>query len=105
MLGEVLADEHVEKLGVAAKVGLCEYHELPLAGADSDSGRTVEVLGIASEHRRSDEDGSRARVLSLREHLSGGIGVATNETVEEWGLVNWHETTVVPVADDVLTPG
>ena len=103
VFGQVIADEYVEKLGVAAKMAFRENDQLPLAGADGDAGRAVEVLGIASEHRRGYEDGRRARRLGLGDHLGGGPGVTTDEALQEGRLVDWHTTTVALFADDALT--
>ena len=44
-------------------------------------------------------------VSACDEHLGGGVGVATDEAVEEGGLVNGHRTTVARGADDALTAG
>jgi hypothetical protein len=105
VLGEVLAHEDVEEVGVALQVGVRQYDELPLANADGDLGGAAEVVGVAGEHRCGDEDGGRVRGPGPGEHLGDGVGVATDEAVEEAGLVNWHTTTVAPGADDALTAG
>jgi hypothetical protein len=103
MLGEVVADQDVKEVGVAAQEGVGEDHQLALAGADGERHGAVEPVGVAGEHRGGDEDGCGARGLGLREHLDGGVRVATDEAVEEEGLVSWHRTTVAGAADDALT--
>ena len=105
MLGEVVADEDVEQVGVATQVGVGEDHQLALPGPGGDLHRAVEVVGVAGDHRRGDEERGRVRGLGLRQHLGGRVLVATDEAVEEEGLVNWHRKTVARGADGALTAG
>jgi hypothetical protein len=100
---EVVADEDVEQVEVAAHVGLGEHDQLTFAGADSEAHGAREVLDVAGEHRGGDEDGGGARAVDACEHLRGRVGVATDEAVEEGGRVNRHRTTVALGADDALT--
>ena len=45
MLGEVVADQDVEQVGVATQVGVGEHDQLSLPGSDGDSHGPVEVVG------------------------------------------------------------
>ena len=85
------------------QVRLGEHHELALAGAGGERGRAVEVVLVSGEHRRGDEERSRGRGRGSREDLVGGERVATDEAVQERGLVSGHGTTVRAGADDALT--
>ena len=103
MLGEVVADEAVEQVGVATQVRVGENDQLAFTGADGERHCAVEVVGVAGEHCRRDQDGGRVRGLGLRADLGGCLRVAADEAVEEGGLIDWHTTTVALDADAALT--
>ena len=105
VLREVVADEYVEQVGVAVKVGVGEHDQLALSRAGGQRGGTGEVVLVAGEHGRSDEDGGRLGGCGLGQYGGGGVGVATDEAVEEDGLGIGHRTKVSRGADDTLTTG
>lgn len=102
MVGEVVADQDVEQVGVAAQVRLREDHQLTLAGVGGELAGAGEVADVAGEHRRGDEDGRRVGRRGPGEELAGGAGVTADEAVEE-GLVGGHVTTLDVGADGALT--
>lgn len=102
MFGEVVADEDIEKIGVAAQVGVGQHHELALTCADGEAHGAVEVCYVAGKQRGGDQAGSRVRGRDLREHLGRGVRVTTKEAVKEGGLFRWHTTTFAADADDAL---
>ena len=106
MLGEVVADEYVEQVGVAAQVGVGEHDQLPLAGGAGQRrwpgrGGCVSPVSRAAATRTEAE----SVVGGQGEDLVGGVGVAADEAVEEGGLVIGHRTTVARGADGALTAG
>jgi hypothetical protein len=105
VVGEVVADQHVEQGGVALQMGLGEDDQLPLTGAGGQVGRTGEVASVTGEHRRGDEDGSRGRGRSQGEDLARGARVAADEAVQEGDLFGGHVTRVGEPPDGVLTAG
>ena len=103
MLDEVIADEHVEEVDGTLQVRRGEHHELTFPGGPGDAGRAVEQVLVSREDRRGDEQRSRGRGRGSRDDLIGGERVATDQAVQERGLVCGHETTVRAGADDALT--
>jgi hypothetical protein len=103
VLDEVIADEYVEEVDLAVQVSRGEHDELTFPGGRGEAGRAVEQVLVPREHRRRDEQRSRGRGRGSRDHLVGGERVATDEAVQERGLVCGHETTVRAGADDALT--
>ena len=96
MLGEVVADEHVEQVGVAAQVRLGQRDQLAVAGR----GRVLGRLGRGGRGRRP---GGRRRPAAVsrwssrqREDLGGRVGVVADQAVEEGGVVVGHTCTVDP---------
>ena len=103
MLNEVIADEHVEEVDGALQVHRGEHHELTFPWGRGEAGGAEEQVLVSREDRRGDEQRSRGRGRGSRDDLAGGERVATDEAVQERGLVCGHETTVRAAADDALT--
>jgi len=84
-------------------MGLGEDHELTLARARGQLDGEGEVAGVASEHRRGDEDRCRVRRRGKGEDVGRGAGVTADESADEDGLIGRHTTTVDVAADGALT--
>jgi hypothetical protein len=103
VLGEVVPDQGVEEIGVAAQVCISENHELPLARDVCEPGGSGEKGAVLGQQGRRDHDRSRHRCRGQSEQLLGREGVAADEAVEEGGLVDGHRTNLDPGADGALT--
>ena len=100
MLGEVVAHEHVEQVGIAAQVRVGQCDQLSVTGR----GR---VLGGSVPGGRGRRPGARrppAAVSSVEsaaafEDLGGRVGMVADQAVKEGGVVVGHTCTVDLGAD------
>jgi hypothetical protein len=105
VLGQVVADQDVEQIGVAAQMRIGQGDQLTLAGRDRERHRPVQRAVVSGDECCGDEERGRVRGRGQGQYLLDGAGVAADETVEEEGLVGGHAKTVARGADDALTAG
>jgi hypothetical protein len=103
MLGEVVADEHVEQVRVAAQVSVRKSDQLSVTGRGRVLGRPGEELHPAGQDRGGDQEGRRGRVFGEREHLGRRVGVVADQAAEEVGVGVGHVCSVHLGADGPLT--
>jgi len=103
VLAEVVADEHVEQVGVAAEVSVGQRDQLSVTGGGRVLGGTGEEFEVVGQQGRGHEQGCRGRVSGTPEDLGGGIGLVTDQAVKEGGVVVGHNNTVALGADGALT--
>lgn len=103
MLGEVVADEHEEQVGVAAQVRLGQCDQLSVTGGArmlGGSGKEVEVPG---QEGGSHQKRCRGGVCGELEDFAGRVGMITDQAVKEGGVVVRHTRTLTLAADATLT--
>ena len=103
MLGEVIADEHVEQVGVAAQMSLCEGDELPVAGGGGVGSGTRQVVKIVGQEGGGHQQRWRGGVGGTLEDFGRRVGVVADQAVEEGDVVVGHTFTVDRGADGTLT--
>ena len=103
VLGEVVPDQDVEEIGIAAQMRIRKDHKLALTGRVSELGGPRKESHVLGQQGCCDQDRSGRRCRGQSEQLLGGAGVAANKAVEEGGLVIGHRTNVSPGADGALT--
>jgi hypothetical protein len=104
VVGEVVADERVEQLSVAAQVRVGQHDELPVTGRGRVPGRSGEVVEVAADERGGHEERCRGGVRGTLEDLGGSVGMVADQAVKESGVVVGHTSTVDRSADGTLTP-
>ena len=102
MVGQVVSYECVEEVIVTTKMSGCQGDKLPVAACPRMPGRPREDLWVSGDEgcgykyrRRVGRDGAL-------QHLTGRLGIAADQPVEEHGVVG-HGKTVTAGADDPLT--
>jgi hypothetical protein len=103
VLGEVVADQDVEQLGITAHVGLPEGDELPVAGPVRVLRRSGEQPEVGGQQTRCDQQRGGCRVRGSGEHLCRGVGVVADQAMEQGVGFVGHTRTMKPGADGALT--
>ena len=89
VVGEVVAHQRVEEVGVAAQVGVGEDDELSVPGGHGAwSAARTRYVGSVGQQGGGDEQ-RRAMVVGggPRQHLGGGGGLAADEAADQGGVV------------------
>lgn len=105
MFRKVVADEHVEQVGVSAQVRLGQRDQLSVTGSGRVLGGSGQGFEIAGQERGGHEQRCRGGVSGPIEDLSGRVCLVTDQAVKEGGVVVGHRHTVALGADDTLTAG
>lgn len=106
MLGEVVADEHVEQVRVATQVSLGQRDQLSVTGRRCVLGRRRQEVEVVGQDRGGHQQGRGGGVCCEREDLGRRVGVVTDQAVDEGGGGVRHRCSVNPGADGALTtPG
>ena len=100
MLGEVVADEHVEQVRVAAQVSLGQRDQLSVTGRRRVLGRSGEEVEVTGQDRGGHQERCRGGVCGEHEDLGRRVGVVADQAVDEGGVGVGHRCTVDPGAAD-----
>ena len=103
MFGEVVAHEHVEPFAVAPQVGIGQCDQLTVPCRGGVLRRPHEESGLPVDQGSGNKQGRRDRGGGPVEDLPPGKEIATDQAVEEGGVVVRHTNTVRRDADDALT--
>jgi hypothetical protein len=103
MLGEVVTDEHVKQVGVAAQVRLGQCDQLSVPGRGREPGGSGQELRVAGQQRGGHQERGRGGVRGTREDLGRRVGMVSDQAVKEGGDVVGHTCTVDLIADGTLT--
>lgn len=103
MLREVVADEHVEQIGVPAEVRHSQGDQLAVPGHGGVGGGSAEVFRFSGQQGGGYEQRWRSGLSGTLEDFGRCVGVATDQAVEKGGVVVWHTQTVNLDADGALT--
>ena len=82
MLGEVVADKHVEQIGIAAQVRIGQRDQLPVSGRGGVPGGPGHKVDVPHQERGGHEDRCRGGVSSKLDDLGAGVGVITDQAVK-----------------------
>jgi hypothetical protein len=105
VLGQMVADEGVEKVAVASQMCLRERDELAFADRAGQRTGTVQQRAPPAHQRRRHEDRGGVRSGRQGPDLDGGTGVAAYQAPEQGIEVIGHRTTMANHPDDPLTAG
>ncbi len=103
MLGEVVANKHVEQNGIPAQVRVGQCDQLTLAGGRSVSGGWSQEAEVPGHECSGYEEWCRCGVRGRFQDVAWPVGMAADEAAEEVGVVGGHTCTVDPGADGWLT--
>ena len=90
MLGKVVADEHVEQVGVSAQVRLGQGDQLSVTGRGRVLGGSGEGVEVAGQERGGHQQRCRGGGCGEREDLGRRVGMVADEAVKEGGVVVGH---------------
>src|SRR3954469_19983784 len=108
VVGQVVADEGVEKVGVVVEVSSRQRDELSIPGRGGvlrcpGQEPRSRLTGLPAHQSGGDEQRGRVVRAGAVEDLAGGRGVATDQPEKQDLDVRGHALTVVVGADDPLT--
>jgi hypothetical protein len=103
MLGEMVSDEYVEQVGVAAQVRLRQCDQLSVTGRGRVLGSSSQDVEVGREQGSGHQKRRRGRVFGAFENLGGRVGMVPDQSVDEGCDVIGHTCTVGFAADGTLT--
>jgi len=103
MLGEVVANKHVEQIGIPTQVRVGQCDQLTLAGGRSVSGGWSQEAEVPGHECSGHEKWCRRGGGGGFQDVGGRFGMAADEAAEEVGVVVGHTCTVDLGADGWLT--
>ena len=104
MVGEVVAGEGVDQIGVARHVGIRDRHDLAITRGVRQSGSALDEVGrIRCEECRRHQGRHVAAVVSACDDLGDGGRVADRELMDDVVGIGGHECSIDFSPDTALT--
>ncbi len=103
MLGQVVADQHVEQVAVTGQIGTGERDELAVTSRGRELGCSRQDLEVAGHEGGGDQKRCGGGVVGHAEYLGGRIPVAADQGMEEGTGFVGHLCTMTLDADEALT--
>ena len=105
VVGEVVPDQSVEQVAPVLQLGLGQDNQVSVSNGDCTCPGPVEVGVVLRDQCRGDQDGRVIDHRGQREHLVGGVRIATDQAEEEgigFGALVGHVVTFPQGADAAL---